>query len=318
MKVKARHLKDLANQPAKRGIRLIAIRLLQEAEDAFAKLETQQKAESLHDFRVALRRLRSHLQLYRPWLRKSVSRKRERRIKTIARSSNRSRDLEVLIERLDAIDEPNADARAGIDQLRREFKSELTPANARFRDHAVQHFPRLARRLLKGLSTYTATLHLEGPEDEPLGDVTDRLVTQQREELRQCLKLILSIEDQTEAHKARIAGKKLRSLFEPFAEESPDCANAVAALKTLQDLLGRMHDLDVLLTCVEAAIQAASPDDQAVLTAVHHRVAGLRAEAFRELEGCYLGTEAGSLIDSLQPAATWVTRVPDADAGDPQ
>src|SRR5436190_487112 len=52
-------------------------------------------AGALHDYRVALRRLRSCLRAYRQPLRSSVTSKTLRRLRRLTHGTNRSRDLDV-------------------------------------------------------------------------------------------------------------------------------------------------------------------------------------------------------------------------------
>ena len=51
--------------------------------------------EALHDFRVAVRRLRSVLRAYRRWLGRAAARKARRRFRSLAATTNDGRDAEV-------------------------------------------------------------------------------------------------------------------------------------------------------------------------------------------------------------------------------
>src|SRR5688500_2715437 len=89
------HTIPLLQQPAKRGARLIALRRLREADRTYPRA-IDGDPQGLHAFRVALRRTRTTLRLYEPWLAESVSRKSERRLRRLTRASNRARDYEVI------------------------------------------------------------------------------------------------------------------------------------------------------------------------------------------------------------------------------
>jgi CYTH domain-containing protein len=80
------------------------------------------------------------------------------------------------------------------------------------------------------------------------------------ERLERRLDRVEDADYQDEAHRARIAAKRLRYLVEPFAAELEGAPDVVKRLKRLQDALGEMHDADVLL----ARIPAPDGDD-------HHR-----------------------------------------------
>jgi len=73
----------------------IARALLCELRRARRRLATRRDDMALHAFRVALRRLRSTLQMYRPVLgRDMVPRKLRRRLKRLARATGAARDAE--------------------------------------------------------------------------------------------------------------------------------------------------------------------------------------------------------------------------------
>src|SRR5881394_3315471 len=89
---------DLLTRPASEGIRLIALRRLEDVVHARAGLGDPDKTDALHDFRVAIRRLRSCVRTYRRQLDSSVNRTLRRRLQRFARAAGASRDLEVHIQ----------------------------------------------------------------------------------------------------------------------------------------------------------------------------------------------------------------------------
>src|SRR6188768_363107 len=92
----------LVDLPAGEGARRIALLHLETARAARCQVATSGNPEALHDYRVALRRLRSCLRSYRRELRSTVTRKSRRRVERLAHATNRSRDLEVHLEWLTA------------------------------------------------------------------------------------------------------------------------------------------------------------------------------------------------------------------------
>jgi CHAD domain-containing protein/CYTH domain-containing protein len=297
VKLKKHHLRHLADAGVKRGTRLVALTQLQDAEDAFARISLKGDLEALHDYRVALRKLRSHLRIYQPWLRESVRPKQVRTLRRIARSSNPTRDLEVLIDRLHELEELGPQEEAGVKWLIEQFSAQQAQHAQDFRERALQDFPRLARMLTVGLSTYEANLELDGEREERFGTVAARLSARLREDVRNHLNNVLSIEHQIEAHEARIAGKKVRYLLEPFARELPEAAEAIRAAKGFQDALGHLHDVHVLLTEVEKARGFATPQQQALLAPIHERVHQLRARVYEDIRRTYVEPRAGMVLD---------------------
>src|SRR5262245_22033311 len=78
--------------------RYLSLYLLQEAEEALSRLESEEDGEALHDFRVALRRLRSVIRAYKPYLKGSAKKKLRGQLSELADSTNAARDLEVQLE----------------------------------------------------------------------------------------------------------------------------------------------------------------------------------------------------------------------------
>jgi CHAD domain-containing protein len=94
----ARVAADVLDLPAPHGTRLVALTLLDAAAAARRKLDEGVDPEALHDFRVALRRLRSWLRAFRPHLKGSVRGKERRRLQALADATGASRDAEVHLE----------------------------------------------------------------------------------------------------------------------------------------------------------------------------------------------------------------------------
>ncbi|MEX2280915.1 MAG: CHAD domain-containing protein [Gemmatimonadota bacterium] len=288
--------------PAKRGIRLIALELLDRADSAFGRVSQPSDPAALHDFRVSLRRLRSHVRSYRPWLRESVDRKHERRIRRIARASNDSRDYEVQLDRLREIEPANDVEERARGNLESHFFEGMTEAAREFRSEALHDYPALSRELRIGFASYRAELRTDGGHEQQLARVAARLAARLRDELQDHLGAVLSIEHQDEAHDARIAGKKLRYLLEPFQLECGPCVDAVDAMKDLQDALGHLHDLHLLLAALEDAISDADLPDQSMFAALRERVSQRRSEVYDEVKFGYLDSSAALVVDHARLA----------------
>ena len=89
--VKRLSRRGLLLQPVGQAVCRIALTHLDAARAAHERLKDASDTEALHDFRVALRRLRSVLRAYRPWL-KNIPRKLRRRLRTrpMSRATPRS------------------------------------------------------------------------------------------------------------------------------------------------------------------------------------------------------------------------------------
>ena len=245
----------LLDLPASEGARRLALAYLETARSARAGVATAADPEALHDYRVALRRLRSCLRSYRRELRSTVTRKTRRRLDRIARATNRSRDLEVHLEwlasRLATADEAE---RPGIvwlaDQLAEAQRRERTAMLAL----DERSFPDLYHRLQRQLLHYPMTVRL----DEPAEPATTAVAAAEHIEgaARRLERRLLRVEAETsesEIHRARIAAKHLRYLLEPFAAVLPGGYAIIAHLKGLQDAFGDVHDAHVFLPTLRSA-----------------------------------------------------------------
>ncbi len=239
--------------PADRGARRLALTALDDAADAHARLE-QGDDRALHDFRVALRRLRSTVRAYDEHLGGSVGKPDRRRLGDLAGATGDARDLEVHAAWMEKrIGGMHQHERAGAERSLHGLRADQAKADDGLRKHVAKQFGRVRWRLAKRLRFY----HVEVDIDEAAGGprmsvVLARLVLDLSDRLERRLGDIDTIEDQDEAHLARIAAKRLRYLIEPFVPELAGAPEVVKRLKALQDALGEMHDAHVLLARVPA------------------------------------------------------------------
>ena len=250
MKLEARVL-DL---PAAAGARAAVAALLREPEEELARLEAARDEEALHDFRVALRRLRSVARALRPQLGDLLRKKHERRLGAVARATTAARDAEVQLAWL-AQERQRAGAREqpGIDWLARRLEGQLRDARGGDLRATASRFRRLARRIAKALAG--ATGPAPGEPVPSFGALLAGLLRSHAAELASALEAVGGPLDVEPGHAARIAGKRLRYLLEPLrGSRRADASPAVAVLKELQDLLGELHDAHVAMGTVAAAL----------------------------------------------------------------
>lgn len=246
----------IAGLPVRLGVRLGALAFLDEAEAARERMLRHRDDEALHDFRVAVRRLRSLLRAWRPWVSESVKAGDRRRLRALARATGDARDLEVQLAWLAASDLP-PDAVPGAQRLRRHLAAGRTAAE-RAAARAAHQFPAACERLRERLSHYTATVDPHHPGvSETCGQVGAMLALAHSSELRAELDAVRSdVHDAQKAHDARIAGKRLRYLLEPFRDDVSNGKRTITLLKELQDQFGALHDMDVMLGLI--AVHAAT------------------------------------------------------------
>ncbi|HYH82534.1 MAG TPA: CHAD domain-containing protein [Longimicrobium sp.] len=239
----------LLDQPADRGARRLALTFMDEAAAAHARLEQGGDDGALHDFRVGLRRLRSTVRAYAQHLGGSVGGKDRRRLGALADATGRARDLEVqagwVEKRLDGLD---GRERPGAERELRGLRADQAKAEDGMRREVLKDFGRVRWKLSQKLRFYRVQVDVDEPVGGPrMSGVLGRLALELTARLKARLDAVESIDDQEEAHVARIAAKRLRYLLEPFAPELEGAPELVKRIKRLQDALGEMHDAHVLL-----------------------------------------------------------------------
>jgi CHAD domain-containing protein len=234
----------LARSPEETARRL-CLGLLTEADAALARLERGEDPEALHDFRVALRRLRSVARAYRPYLKGSLKRKLRGRLADLADATNAARDLEVQNDWL-ATHSPELEpeARAGAARLSERLRSRGSGLERP--DQLRRSFDALNRALLRSLSR--SRIRLE--EDASFLEATAELLSRQAALLKESLNAIGSGEEAEKLHRARIEAKRLRYLLEPVGARS-----LVKVMKPLQDVLGELQDTRVLSESIATEIE---------------------------------------------------------------
>ena len=270
----------ILQQPFDRGVRLVALSLIDDAQKAADNL-TEHAAdlrngnaegdEALHDLRVAVRRLRSWLGAFKPWLKKDVSRKRRRSLSSTAQGTRETRDAAVHLEWL-------RKERPALNGRQRVGQAWLTERFEREREEgcgaaltAAAEFGAIASALARKLTFYRAPVR-EPDTSDRFGTVFAEHLLAQSDKLRKRLGRVHEFTDVSEAHRARIAAKNLRYVAEPIAKLVGRGDEMIQRLKKLQDSLGELHDVHVfaeeLVTATEkAAASRARRVSEVVLTA---------------------------------------------------
>jgi CHAD domain-containing protein/CYTH domain-containing protein len=244
----------LLDRPTADAARRMARARTAEATAALGRLRDRRDGEALHDFRVAVRRLRSVLRGYRRWLGRSAAKKVRKRFQDLGRATNAGRDAEVQLGWLEA-QRPNLarGERTGLNWLVRRQRAARRENYAQARRHVREDFARAAEMLEKRLGELEAT--------QPLfRETLAALLRRHAGDLEARMTAIRGPEDEENAHEARISAKRLRYLLEPVGTEAEGVKPLVAHLKDLQDLLGALHDMHVLEAALLAALETAATD----------------------------------------------------------
>jgi CHAD domain-containing protein len=212
--------------------------------------------DALHDFRVALRRLRTWLRAFNNELDDTVGRGTLRRLRRLSRRTGQARDLEVQLLwlahptiRLGPLASSAAGALA--DQLKLEQAAALFKAL----ELIAGELPLAGRKLDKQLRQYEVRVQREAERHEPTMAVTlGHLLREGAGRARAALAKVTAPDQAPEAHQARLMVKHLRYLLESLGAEYRGGPRAAARLASLQDALGVLHDRHVLFARVSREI----------------------------------------------------------------
>ncbi|HET9274979.1 MAG TPA: CHAD domain-containing protein, partial [Gemmatimonadales bacterium] len=227
-------------------------------------------------------RLRSCLRSYRGELASTVTGKNRRRLRRLARATNRSRDLEVHLEWLTAMQATAGELQrpgiawliARLEETQRREREAMLALDQRL-------FPSIHQRLRRQLTYYPVMVRLEPHADPPTtASVTARQMGRAARMLARRLGRITGEPDETEIHRARIAAKHLRYLLEPFAADLPAGGALIERLKGLQDQFGDVHDAHLFLPTLRTALAETVHERKAELgEGLRSLVISLRARA---------------------------------------
>jgi CHAD domain-containing protein len=243
---------ELIDLPAGQGAKVVLLGLLDEAAAAAVRLGAPAPDDTaLHDFRVAVRRLRSWLRALEGELGQAARGKVHRRLRAVQELTGASRDAEVGLLWLTEYGAqlPAAAAEAGqLLELELSTARQLEGQGAR----GLEVFEKVARELRDAAHSYVLRLPTLGVAS--LRPLAWALVEAVREGL-----LALGTggvaagpDDAAPLHRARIRIKRLRYLVEPLKPWG-EARALIKTLKARQELLGELHDRHALVLRLQGA-----------------------------------------------------------------
>lgn len=242
------------------GTRTLALRYLAKAAAGLSRLDDEGDDEALHDFRVGLRRLRACIRAYHDELAPALGRKSLRRLRKLARETGPARDAEVQLLWIETQRETLDEAeRHGADWIARRLADRKRLAYAHLEVILPARFGKLAIRFRERLGTYELAFEVgAAPPVRTFGNLAAAEIRAQALVLGTELRKVKSTEDELQAHRCRIHGKRLRYLLDAFKGELTSLDEAVRHLKALQDLLGELNDLHNLTGTIAVALEEAA------------------------------------------------------------
>jgi CHAD domain-containing protein len=248
---------------------------------------------ALHRARVASRRLRELLPLLQ--LDTDVVRKLGRRLRKVTRRLGTVRELDVLLLLIDELHVSRREYGAGLSRVAVAVAKERDDARSRLLERMPIGEMRKAARKLERSADHMESADADRGRTLALRAwrwAVDARVATRAERLRRAMDEAGAVYLPERLHAVRIAVKKLRYAVELTTEiagqrSSPD----LRALKRAQDVLGRMHDLQVLIDRVRQVQASLMPPSVTLWRALDALVTFLD-NSCRQLHGRYISRRA--------------------------
>lgn len=241
-------------------------------------------SEFLHDYRIALRKIRSVLSLFRGVYDSDQTADLKARFSRLMAPTGRLRDLDVyLLEEQTYVDLLPKIMQAGLKAKFAMLACERKAARARLTQHLVHESYLQEIAALAGLFESRTAL-LPGPNaTQPARAFACALIWKRYRKICRIAQGITPDTDETEVHGLRIECKKLRYLMEFFGPLFPrdEFRSLVKPLKALQDNLGLVNDCAVQQANLQLFMHGRGKRGKAVSLDVAQSVGALTAVLYR-------------------------------------
>jgi CHAD domain-containing protein len=238
----------------------------------------------VHQARVASRRLREALPVLTAGLQHSKSGKAQRKIRRLTQALGTVRELDVTLRLIDELGERPAVPRAALSEVR----ALVIEDRESRRGVMLERLDRVdTAKLARRLDAVRQALMHPAPGHAWRPALALRIATRARR-LEKATERAGRIYAPEALHQVRIAAKKLRYALE-IADESTaaPCGGTLKVIKRIQDALGRLHDLQILLHHV-AAVGAAPRGRRSTPDAGLAVLSRLIEDECRHLHGRYV------------------------------
>jgi CHAD domain-containing protein len=215
--------------------------------------------EAVHDFRVALRRTRTVLEVGREVFGRFHANEVRSALREVHRATGALRDEEVLLELLASLSVDRPDVKAWTEGRVRRERRLRTALRRRIREGDVDR----GRRLLDAMLAFRT----KPSRDRRVTKFARRAVEDARREVDR--RRSGPLHDPEALHQLRIAYKRLRYTIETFEGMlQPELASLVQTATRFQSKLGKLHDIDMALEVVRGARSLGDPGREALLAAL--------------------------------------------------
>lgn len=227
------------------------------------RLASSRSSKDLHEFRVAVRKLRTWLRAFHEDLPR-LGKSNLRRLKACAEATNTKRDQDVQARWLAREARgPSSTSRRGARWLISQFDGRVEPVRKTKEVAIPRDLEKVVESLSSRLSTYRHSVRAGENRSLALAEAISARLIPHTWLLREALDDIETVADRRRCHEARIAAKRLRYLLEPAAPRVRGGQATVEKLRALQNALGSVHDLQILMVRVEEALQGSLASESA-------------------------------------------------------
>ncbi|MEO7043220.1 MAG: CHAD domain-containing protein [Gemmatimonadaceae bacterium] len=264
---------DPDSDSAQRAARVVALRILDAVADAHDSIR-KKDPESIHDFRIALRRLRSWLRTYRTSLDDTIRRRVLRSLRRISRATTELRDLDVQLAWLRS--ETSALGEGRLEAAKWVIASIKADRKVVWRklERALDRKYASAERDLRRQLTHYVERHKVNSTKPPVSmrRITARALEAQATALSEALARIRSADDAGRLHRARIAAKRTRYVLDAIHPELSVEPAVVDDLARFQDSVGELRDAQLLAHRVAREVTAVAAERTAIVASelVYH------------------------------------------------
>jgi CHAD domain-containing protein len=261
---------------------------------------------SVHQARVATRRLRGALPVLRTSINNQALVRVRRQVRKMSRALGPVRELDVALAHLDELAGRNIVSARALGRVRQTIARERLQ---RRRDMLAAITPGKVQKLTERLGQVGS-----GPETAERVGASEEAVNQVGRRARRLAAAIeraggIYLPDRL--HAVRVAAKKLRYAMEVERELTHSRSTArIAQLKRLQDLLGHMHDSEILIDRTRAVQAEIAARQRPLATELDALVRALEQEC-RQYHATYMRRRASilRLCEVLTPAEARGTAV---------
>jgi CHAD domain-containing protein len=256
---------------------------------------------SVHQARVASRRLREALPVLGARAHADALDRAEKRVKRITRALGPVRELDVTLLLLAELEGKGAAPKRAIARVRAAVMDERRQRRSEMLEEIT---PSRLDELRKRLVEVASPARSSGVPRNALHEAAAK-AAQRARALKYAIDKAGGIYLPDRLHRVRVQAKKLRYALEIQRELTRSRASAgVNRLKTEQDLLGRMHDLEILIDRARGVQSTLSPRDRIGMAELNRLIRVLEDEC-REGHATYMHSRPSllKLCDSIIAAA---------------